>query len=181
MAARRKNKPKAGRSGAQRARSVAALAAATGYGDSTVRRWLAAGWNGDPATVEEWRAANLGTPGRRPLYPSEEKPDRRAAKPTPEGPDWTTEFRRGKALLAMLEVRRRRGELVERKEIEALMVQRVAEVRAGLLRLEFVIAQRAAMQPAERVAEVVNDACRDLLEQFARGIPVRADTVEEAS
>lgn len=188
MAAKRKrtarSRPKGATSGgAKRApsrarRSIADLVKATGYGDTTVRRWLAAGWDGDPATVEEWRAANLGTPGRRPLYPSQEQ----AKRPAPaDGPDWTNEFRRGKALLAMLEVRKRRGELVERKEIETMMVQRIAEVRAGLLRLEFVISQRAAMQPADRVAEIVAGACRDLLEQFARGVPVQADQVEDAS
>lgn len=165
MASRKTQKP-----------TPAGLAAATGFSERTVRDYLARGWDGDPASLETWRRSNLRRRGSRSALPrmdrqSSEEAESAGEKP-PGATDWSSEYRRVKTLQALLELKHRQGELIRREDVDRLFLERVAEVRAGLLLIPRTVARRLAHQSAEVVEEELEGEVRKLLERFSRGDPI---------
>ena len=159
-----------------RKRTPADLAAATGFSERTIRDYQARGWDGDPASLESWRRENLRRRGSRSALP---RMDRRGPEEEESGTerasggtDWSAEYRRVKTLQALLELKHRQGELIRREDVDRLFLERVAEVRAGLLLIPRTVARRLAHQSAEVVEEELEAEVRKLLERFSRGDPI---------
>lgn len=146
-----------------RKRSTAELAAATGYGPDAVRRFLARGWDGDPATLETWRAQNLGQPGRRPILPRADRPEGAG-----DQVGWGEKFRQVRTMREQVELRARMGQLVDRELVERMLLTRVAEVRAALLSVGRSMRLRLENQPGDVVERLLDQRMRGILEDFAR-------------
>lgn len=165
------NRRRARSSPAKSGPSTAELAAATGYGPDAVRRFLRAGWNGDPATLEAWRAEHLNRAGRRPLLPRAARVDGGGAGGGTHD-ELATQWRKAKTARELLELRARQGELISRAEIERTFVLRIAEVRAALLSMGRVLRGRIEMQPGDVCEREINRRARIILEAFARDLPL---------
>ena len=85
---------------------------------------------------------------------------------------WDGQGKKYQAQLRELELRQRRGELVERKEVAQLFVARIMAVKQGLLILARALPPQLATCRHEREMEpIIARAVRDLLEAFARPLP----------
>jgi hypothetical protein len=154
-----------------------AVAAHFGVSDRTVRRWYK-----DPSFPR--------LPGRRfellQIRAWLDRKDGMTPAPTtgrrvshqPELPDesgkefWDKQGKKYQAQLRELELRQRRGELVERKEVEQLFVARIMAVKQGLLGLSRSLPPQMAHCLNEREMEgIINRALRHLLEVFSQPLP----------
>jgi hypothetical protein len=85
---------------------------------------------------------------------------------------WDGQNKKFQAQRRELELRHRRGELVERKEVEQLFVARIMAVKQGLLILARALPPQLAACSSEREMEpIIHRAVRNLLEAFARPLP----------
>lgn len=80
---------------------------------------------------------------------------------------WETRYRRARALAAELEVRRRRGELVEAAEVEGMLTRRASAFRQSLLGLCRRMAPVLAPPMEERDVEArLRTECRAILQRY---------------
>jgi hypothetical protein len=85
---------------------------------------------------------------------------------------WDGQSKKYQAQLRELQLRQRKGELVERKEVEQLFVARIMAVKQGLLSLSRALPPQLVTCSHEReMAPLIDKAVRDLLEAFARPLP----------
>jgi phage terminase Nu1 subunit (DNA packaging protein) len=157
-------------------KGIAAVAAHFNKSERQVRRWRRQGMPGlsggrfDLIQVQGWLDERDGRP-----------PVRGQCQPDPRQPDLTEQrgkifqderLKRFKADLAEMELRQRRGELVERAEVEQLFISRIMVVKQGLLSLPRGLPPQLAACREEREMEaVIARAVRQLLEAFSRPLP----------
>ena len=85
---------------------------------------------------------------------------------------WDKESKKYQAGLRELELKKRRGELIEWSEVEDLFVARIGAVKAGLIAFERSMVPDLIMCRAERdMAIIIRKAVRTLLDGFARELP----------
>ena len=151
---------------------LAEIAASAGCTARTLRNYRKRGWDGDPATLDAWRAANIRQRGPAPMRPRSDRND--GVAPDASGPmdRALLRYREAKAREAELRTEELAARLVERSQVERLFVARVAEVRAALVHLPRQLARRLANQTAEVVEDELDAEIRKILERFARGDPV---------
>ena len=158
-------------------RGTVAVAMHFGVSRRTVQRWVKdpsfpklSGRRFDLVQIQTWwdqRDGQTSTPLAR--------------GPTPKQPEltvesgkdfWDGQGKKYQAQLRELELRQRRGELVERKEVEQLFVARIMAVKQGLLILAKALPPQLATCRTEREMEpIITRAIRALLEAFARPLP----------
>ena len=107
----------------------------------TLKGWLAAGCPGehgryDTAEIARWRAANL-------------KP---AAEPDSKRARWEARRSRAAALKAEMELKEKRGELVNAVETDRKFARHIAEAKAHLDQLPDFVLSVVDVKPAERKA-----------------------------
>jgi len=128
----------------------------------------------DLVQIQLWRDQKQGIiPSRSPGGAG----DPRQGFLTPQqGKDFQEErLKKAKAELIEMDVRLRRGELVELKKVETLFVARVIEVKTGLLSLPRSLPPELTACKNEREMEVVIfRRVRALLEAYSRQLPIRA-------
>jgi len=87
-------------------------------------------------------------------------------------------LKRHKADLAEMEVKQRRGELVERREVEQLFVARIMAVKQGLMNLSRALPPQLIHCQEEREMEIIIiRVVRELLEEFSRPLPAAMQSV----
>ena len=85
---------------------------------------------------------------------------------------WDMRGKKAQAQKRELDLRQRRGELVELKEVEQLFIARIMAVKQGLLNLSRGLPPQLRHCKDEREMEaIVARAVRDLLESFSRPLP----------
>jgi hypothetical protein len=85
---------------------------------------------------------------------------------------WDGQNKKFQAQRRELDLRQRRGELVERSEVEQLFVARIMAVKQGLLILSRALPPQLATCSHEREMEpIIYRAVHNLLEAFARPLP----------
>lgn len=146
----------------------------------TIQRWLRdgmpklSGGRYDLVQIEEWRTAKDGI-----VKPSSSSSASRPGNTDPEeeetldGKDyWDKEGKKYQAKSRELEYRKRKGELVEKKEVESLFTNRIMAVRQGLLSLSRALPPQLTACKNEREMEpVIAKSIHDLLEAFSRPLP----------
>jgi phage terminase Nu1 subunit (DNA packaging protein) len=147
-----------------------------GVSRRTVQRWCKAptfpklsGRRFDLLQIRAWLDAK---DGREPAAPAGRDP-RQPELPVSRGKDFQEErLKRAQADLKEMEVRQRRGELVELRVVEQLFVDRIMTVRQGLASLSRSLPPLLATCGNEREMEVViADRVWKLQEEFARPLP----------
>lgn len=121
----------------------------------------------DLVQIESWRAQKKG--GRGPAAP-----DGRQPALVREGDKDYQDMRAKRAMadLRELEYKLRRGEVVERKEVEQLFVSRIMAVKQGLLNLSRSLPPQLSHCQEEREMEIlIARAVRELLDDFSRPLP----------
>lgn len=155
-----------------------------GVHPNTLYRARKLGWDGDPATLQDWKVQRRKLQKRRGPKPKDSttKPD---PGDTQEERDakahWDMRFRKAKARREELGLRKLMGELVEADLVQSLFVARIAEVRAALTHLPRQMARRLGNQPPEVIEDELEAACRGILERFARGDPLLDDPPEDST
>lgn len=93
--------------------------------------------------------------------------------PVQSGKDfWDAQNKKFQAQRRELDLKKRRGELVERREVDQLFVARIMAVKQGLLILPRALPPQLATCSHEREMEpIIRRAVQDLLETFARPLP----------
>ena len=85
---------------------------------------------------------------------------------------WDMRGKKAQAQKRELDLRQRRGELVERREVEQLFIARIMAVKQGLLNLSRGLPPQLRQCRDEREMEgIIARAVRDLLESFSRPLP----------
>ena len=122
--------------------------------------------------VQAWLDAKQGIPPAT-RSPSHQADPRQPVLPEEQGKDfWDKQGKKFQAQMRELELRQRRGELVERKEVEQLFVARIIACKAGLLSLSRALPPQLAICQSEREMEpIIARAVRDLLLVFSRPLP----------
>lgn len=85
---------------------------------------------------------------------------------------WDMRAKKAQAEQREMDLRQRRGELVERQEVEQLFISRIMAVKQGLLNLPRGLPPQLIHCKEEREMEgIIARAVRDLLESFSRPLP----------
>jgi hypothetical protein len=155
-------------------RGKAAVAEHFGVSVRQIRNWERAGMPGrsgrsyDLVEIHRWRDQKQGRGG--------EGDSRQGFLSVGRGKDFQEErLKKAQADLKEMEVRRERGELVERREISRLFVDRVVCVKQGLVSLSRALPPLLVACTGEREMEVIISAqVRSLLENYSRAIEIRA-------
>jgi hypothetical protein len=154
-----------------------AVAEVFGVTERTVRNWIKAGMpklskrRFDRQQIQAWMDRKDGQVATRPagLWGDPRQPE----LPVSSGKDfWDGQNKMFQAQRRELELKQRRGELVERAEVEQLFVARIMAVKQGLLILARALPPQLATCSNEREMEpIIHRAVHNLLEDFARPLP----------
>lgn len=87
----------------------------------------------------------------------------------PNMAEYDMRFRRAKAELAEMELARRRGELLDRQEVERNLILMVQTVKAALLSLPKQLAPQVAVIDVKAAQVILEKRIREIIENFARG------------
>lgn len=144
------------------------LADLLGVSRRTVIRWKNEGMpvdgdgRYDPVRILEWRDGVLG-----------EGDDDQDVSPKIF---WDVEFRKFRAQLAELELKKAQGEVISVALVETLLVDRATELKKSLLALAKRLSTILAHRPADEIYQVLEDDVLDTLRTYSRPNPV----IEEA-
>lgn len=155
----------------------ASLAQHFGKSERQVRRWVKqgcpvlSGLRFDVLQVQAWLDAKAGiAPAPRTRTPI----DPRQLDLAPQrGKDYEdARMKKARADLLELELRKRRGELIEKIEVEQLFVERILAVKQGLLAFARSLPPQLIHCASEReMEEVISREVRALLEAYSRPLP----------
>ena len=188
--------------------TIEEVAAHVGKSMRSVYRWLKAGLpmlpdgRYDLDAVDAWVRMRRGLPvstlsaasrpapeSETPLAPSAAPQPRSESPPPPFAFDasteggkdyWDKESKKHQARLRELEYGKRRGELIERRLVEDLFVQRVLAVRQGLVSLVRSLPPDLVNCRDEReMASVIEHRVRGLLDAYSRELPAGIRRKEE--
>src|SRR4030042_6057260 len=156
--------------------SLAEVAAHFGKSLRQVQRWrqkgmpCLSGGRFDLLLIQSWLDQRQGVRGPGRPGPEEKK---QWNLPPESGKDfWDKEGKKWQAQQRELDYRQRKGELVERKEVEALFVARVLEVTQGLEGLSRSLPPQLIHCRDEREMQVIiSREVRALRERYARPLP----------
>jgi phage terminase Nu1 subunit (DNA packaging protein) len=159
-------------------KGIPQVAAHFAKSERQVRRWrrqgmpCLSGGRFDLLQVQAWLDSRQGMPGPTPGGGHQADP-RQPELREQRGKDFQDErLKKAKADLAEMEVRQRRGELVERGEVEQLFVARIMAVKQALLTLSRGLPPQLIHCREEREMEVIiARTARELLETFSRPLP----------
>lgn len=164
-------------------KGLKAVAAHFGVSVRTAQRWARSpdfprlpGKRFELLQVLSWRDSKDGkTPSVRARSGDPRQPD----LPESMGKNYQEErLKRHKADLAEMEVKQRRGELVERREVEQLFVARIMAVKQGLMNLSRALPPQLIHCQEEREMEIIIiRVVRELLEEFSRPLPAAMQSV----
>jgi phage terminase Nu1 subunit (DNA packaging protein) len=142
-----------------------------------VQRWarqgmpVLSGGRYDLLQVEAWRRLKKG--GRGPAVMSDPRSQGQPYLVAEGDKDyWDMRAKKAQAEQRELDLRQRRGELVERQEVEQLFISRIMAVKQGLLSLSRGLPPQLIRCKEEREMEgIIARTARDLLESFSRPLP----------
>jgi phage terminase Nu1 subunit (DNA packaging protein) len=151
-----------------------------------VQRWakqgmpVLSGGRYDLMQIEAWRRLKKG--GRGPGVAGDPRRHGQLDLVAENDKDyWDMRGKKAQAQQRELDLRKRRGELVERAEVEQLFIARIMAVKQGLLNLSRGLPPQLIHCKEEREMEViVARAIRDLLESFSRPLPENLGGTEVA-
>jgi phage terminase Nu1 subunit (DNA packaging protein) len=165
-----------------------AVAMHFGVSERTVRRWAKdssfprlSGGRFDLIQIQSWLDAK---DGRAPTALARAGDARQPELPIQRGKDYEEQrFKRLKADLAEIELRKARGELIEVAGLEALLAPRAQAYRQGLISFEQLLVPRlvtALGLPPESIrilTVVVREVAREVLENVLRDLTLPAGQV----
>jgi len=159
------------------------LAEYFGKSERQVRRWVKAGCpmlsgrRFDVLQVQAWLDARQG---REPAPRRVNGDPRQPPLTVQRGRDFEdARMKKARADLLELQLRKRRGELVERTEVEKLFVARVVAVTQGLEALARALPPQLIHCRDEReMEEVISQAVRQLREIYSRPLPAQIGSSE---
>ena len=158
------------------------VVAHTGKSRRTIFRWIKAGMpvlpdgaGYDLDQIDAWiqRRDGIAAPQQQDSIAATRKSEP-GAPTINDGKDyWDCQNKKHQAKLRELEYQKRRGELIERRAVEDMLVARVHTVKAGLLTLERSLPPQLVHCKSEReMAGAIRKAIRGLLEGYAK--PIKA-------
>jgi hypothetical protein len=162
--------------------NVEELAKHFGASTRTIYRWIKAGMpvladgRFDALVITAWRRGKKGEVISAPdnIAPSTAGVNIPAptANPADNKDFWDKENKKHQAQMRELDLRKRRGELVEANKIQDLFVARIAAVKKGLIAFERTLVPDLIICRSEReMSMVIRKAVRELLEEFSRPLP----------
>jgi phage terminase Nu1 subunit (DNA packaging protein) len=142
-----------------------------------VQRWatqgmpVLSGGRYDLLQVAAWRRLKKG--GRGPAVMSDPRSQGQPYLVAEGDKDyWDMRAKKAQAEQRELDLRQRRGELIERQEVEQLFISRIMAVKQGLLSLSRGLPPQLIHCKEEREMEgMIARVVRDLLESFSRPLP----------
>ena len=146
-----------------------ALAELLGVDRDTIADWVAegmpteAGGGFDPVKVLEWHGVALGVK-------SEDMDDGEEAPAGNVNPKvyWETSYRKFKSLLAKIEYHKARGKLIERDQVEEMLVGRIIEFKKALLGRGRRLSLRLANKDASEVNRILDEDAVNILSNYSR-------------
>ncbi len=160
-------------------RGLKAVAAHFGKSLRQAQRWARApgfprlsGRRFDLLQIQAWLDERQGIPPAVSSSSHQADP-RQPVLPEEQGKDfWDKQGKKFQAQMRELELRQRRGELVERREVEAMFVDRIMAVKQGLLSLPRALPpQLEHCRDAREMEELIARSVHNLLELFSRPLP----------
>jgi phage terminase Nu1 subunit (DNA packaging protein) len=153
-----------------------AVAEHFGVSDRTVRNWIKAGMpklsrrRFDLLQIQAWLDRRQGLePTAGPRAPGD---PRQPELPVSRGKDYQEErLKRAKADLVEMEVRRRRGELVEWVQVEEWNERKILEVKQRLLILIQALPPQLVNLNEREMVPIITRAVLDVLRGFAQPMP----------
>jgi len=152
-----------------------AVAEHFGVSDRTVRNWIKAGMpklsrrRFDLVQIQIWLDRKQGI---EPAPPARGRGPWQPDLVVGRGKDFQEErLKRAKADLVEMEVRRRRGELVEWDQVEEVMERKILEVKQRLLILSQSLPPQLVNLREREMVPIITRAVLDLLRGFAQPMP----------
>lgn len=170
--------PKEGEEETSIVNSMAKVAQHFGKSLRQVQRWASkgmpvlSGGRYDLLQVEAWRRLKKG--GRGPAAASDPRSQGQPNLVAEGDKDyWDMRAKKAQAEQREMDLRQRRGELVERSELKQLSIARIIAVKQGLKSLARSLPALLPIPPeARREAEaIITERVRELLAEFARPLP----------